>query len=245
MIDYIKKPNSDRELFETLNPVVGNWFKKKFGSFSDPQKYAVLNIHNNRNTLVSAVTGSGKTLTAFSSILSELITLSENNLLEDKTYAIYVSPLKALNNDVFFNLEQPLKEMEELAEKEFGIRIAVRTGDTSTSERAKMARKAPHVFITTPESLAIVLTTTKFREYLRGVRYCIVDELHALADNKRGVHLGLSLERLRDLTKKDFCRIGLGATCEPIEEIAQFLVGSGRDCDIARIDLTKKMDIKV
>src|SRR3989344_8754185 len=123
MLSFIKKPCKDKDIYSTLNPIVGKWFKKKFGSFSEPQRYAVLNIHKGRNTLVSAATGSGKTLTAFSSILSELITLSENNLLEDKTYAIYISPLKALDNDVEFNLKQPLKEMEELAGKEFGIRV--------------------------------------------------------------------------------------------------------------------------
>src|SRR3989344_6493583 len=123
MIEFQKEPYSDEEIYNALNPVVRTWFKSKFKEFAPPQRYAVLNIHKGKNTLVSAVTGSGKTLTAFSSILSELITLSENNLLENKTYAIYISPLKALDNDVEFNLKQPLKEMEELAGKEFGIRV--------------------------------------------------------------------------------------------------------------------------
>src|SRR3989338_1161434 len=125
MISYIKAPYTDEEIHKILNQIVSQWFKKKFFSFSMPQKYALMDIHNKKNVLVSAVTGSGKTLTAFSSILSELITLSENNLLEDKVYAIYISPLKALSNDVQFNLELPLNEIEEIANKKFKIRVAV------------------------------------------------------------------------------------------------------------------------
>src|SRR3989338_7511854 len=125
MIKYIKQPYEDGEIHKILNPIVSNWFKKKFSQFSLPQKYAVMDIHNKKNVLVSAVTGSGKTLTAFTSILSELITLSENNLLEDKVYAIYISPLKALSNDIHFNLELPLNEIEEIANKKFKIRVAV------------------------------------------------------------------------------------------------------------------------
>ena len=138
MIEFQKEPYEDEEIFRALNPIVKEWFKSKFKEFCLPQKYAVLNIHKRQNTLVSAVTGSGKTLTAFLSILNELITLSENNLLENKVYCIYVSPLKSLNNDVSFNLDKPLKEMEELADKKFGIRINVRTGDTTDSENQKM-----------------------------------------------------------------------------------------------------------
>jgi ATP-dependent Lhr-like helicase len=245
MISYINKPKKDEEIFKVLNPVVGKWFREKFGSFSEPQRYALLNIHNRKNTLVSAATGSGKTLTGFSSVLSELITLSENNLLENKVYCIYVSPLKSLNNDVFFNLEQPLKEMEKIAGKKLNIKVNVRTGDTTTAERQKMLKNPPHILITTPESLALMLSSIKFKELMRNVRWCIIDELHALCDNKRGVHLSLSLERLQNSCEEEITRIGLGATCEPLEEISQFLVGSERDCEIAKIDFTKKMDLKV
>src|SRR3989344_1369929 len=155
MISYIKAPYTDEEIHKILNQIVSQWFKKKFFSFSMPQKYALMDIHNKKNVLVSAVTGSGKTLTAFSSILSELITLSESGLLEDKVYAVYISPLKALSNDIQFNLQQPLKEMEELAEKKFNIRIGVRTGDTTASEKSSMLRKPPHILITTPESFSL------------------------------------------------------------------------------------------
>ncbi len=245
MIRYINKPKSDSQIYSILNPIVRTWFKNKFGSFCLPQKYAVLNIHNSRNTLVSAVTGSGKTLTAFTSVLNELITLSEENDLPKQVFCIYISPLKALNNDIFFNLTKPLKEMEEIANKKFKINVAVRTGDTSTTEKSKMLKQTPHILITTPESLAILLNSPKFKEKLENIKYCIIDELHALADNKRGVHLSLSLERLQQICNKEIVRIGLSATSEPIEEIARFLVGDKRSCYIANIEVTKKMDLKV
>jgi len=245
MITFLKKPDKEEDILKIFNPHAKEWFLKKFKSFSEPQKYSILRIHNKENILVSSPTGSGKTLTAFLSILNELITLSENNLLEDRIYAIYISPLKALSNDIFFNLEQPLKEIEELADKKFNIRVSVRTGDTSTSEKQKMLKKSPHIFITTPESFSLLLTSVKFMELMRNAKYVIVDEIHALAENKRGSHLSLSLEILNYLKGEDFTRIGLSATISPLEEVAGFLVGSNRNCSIADISFNKKMDLKV
>src|SRR3989338_8530454 len=244
MVDYLDKPYKDEEIFNILNQIVRTWFKNKFKTFSEPQKYAIIPIHNQENVLVSAVTGSGKTITGFLAILNELISLSEKGKLENKVYCIYVSPLKALNNDVGINLEQPLKEMEEMAGKKLGIKVAVRTGDTTATEKQRMLKETPHILVTTPESLALILTSPKFREKLRDVKYCIIDEVHSLAENKRGVHLSLSLERLHHLAG-DFVRIGLSATAEPLDEIAKYVVGSNRECKIAKIDLTKKMDLKV
>jgi len=244
MISYLDKPYKDEEIFSILHPIVRTWFKNKFKTFSEPQKYAIVPIHNQENVLVSAVTGSGKTLTGFMAVLNELISLADNNKLENKVYCIYVSPLKALANDIFVNLEQPLKEMKEIAKKELKIKVHVRTGDTTASQKQKMLKETPHILVTTPESLALILTSPKFREKLKDVKYFIMDEVHSLAENKRGVHLSLSLERLYELAG-NFVRIGLGATAEPIEEIAKFVVGNNRECKIANIDLSKRMDLKV
>ncbi len=244
MIEYIKKPYNDEEIYKILNPIVRTWFKSKFKTFSDPQKYAIIPIHQRQNILVSAVTGSGKTLTGFLAILNELINLSEQKKLENRVYAVYCSPLKALSNDVQLNLINPLKEMEQQENKHFGIRIGLRTGDTSVSERQKMLKYPPHILVTTSESLAILLTTIKFSELLKDVQYFIMDELHSFAENKRGTHLTLSLERLQHLSPT-MTRIGLSATAEPIEKLAQFLVGTQRECKIVKTDLTKKLDVKV
>ncbi|MBM3309413.1 MAG: ATP-dependent helicase [Candidatus Altiarchaeales archaeon] len=245
---------SDEEILKELNPLVRDWFKSGFGEFALPQKYAIPNIHNRLNTLVSAPTGSGKTLTAFLSILNELINLSDNSKLEDKVYCVYVSPLKALNNDIEKNLNAPLKELEQLAGpaggtgRKLGIRVMVRTGDTKSSEKSKMLKTPPHILITTPESLAIILNAPKFKEKLVDVKWVIVDEIHALAENKRGVHLSLTLERLQNLAGR-FIRIGLSATISPLEKIAEFLVGyekgEARDCVIVDAQALKKLDIKV
>ncbi len=244
-------PNSPEEILNVLNPVVKEWFFARFKQFSLPQLFGVMEIHSRNNILVSAPTGATKTLTSFLSILNELVDSSQKGILEDKIYCVYVSPLKALNNDIGKNLKEPLEEMEKLAGKKLGIRVGVRTGDTTASEKSKMLAKPPHILITTPESLAIVLSSSKFVDHLKKVEWCIVDEVHALAENKRGVHLSLSMERLQGLSP-GMARIGLSATIAPLEEIAQFLVGledvgsqKYRNCKICDVQFVKKMDLKV
>ncbi|MBS3151142.1 ATP-dependent helicase [Candidatus Woesearchaeota archaeon] len=248
MIEFIETPRKKDDVEKILHPFVKEWFFLKFKDFSLPQLYGVMEIHNGNNILVSAPTGATKTLTAFLAILNELVSLDAEGRLEDKIYCVYTSPLKALSNDIFVNLITPLEEINEVAKKhgkKLSIRVGLRTGDTTASERAKMIRNIPHILVTTPESLAIVLTAPKFREYLRNVRYCIIDEIHAIAENKRGVHLSLSIERLKELTENDFCRIGLSATISPLDEVAKYLVGSERSCKIADVQFIKKMDLKV
>ncbi len=245
MIEFQNKEYGNEEINNILNPVVKRWFYSKFKEFSLPQKYGVIEIHKRNNILISAPTGGTKTLTAFLSIMNELINYSESGNLENKVYCVYVSPLKALNMDIQRNLVEPLKEIEEISGKKLGINVAVRTGDTSPSEKANMLKKVPHILITTPESLAIILTSRKFKEFLRDVRWVIIDEVHALADNKRGVYLSLSLERLELLTNNNFTRIGLSATISPLDEVAKFLVGTNRSCKIADVQFIKKMDLKV
>jgi ATP-dependent Lhr-like helicase len=241
MITLQEKAYTDAEIFSVLSPLVSSWFQKKFKTFSPPQKFAVMNIHEKKNTLISAPTGSGKTLSAFATIISELVSLSEQQKLEEKVYAVYVSPLKALNNDIKRNLLEPLEEISDSVNHKLGIRVSVRTGDTTAY--------APHILITTPESLAILLVAPKFRLLLKDVKWVIVDEIHALASGKRGVHLSLSLERLQNLAGY-FTRIGLSATVAPLEKVAEYLVGidnSGqpRDCSIVNAQFSKKLDLKV
>lgn len=244
-LKYIE-PYKNEEVKAILNPVVAEWFFGKFAAFSPTQLYGVKNIYDRKNILVSAPTGGTKTLTAFLGILNYLVDLSLKKELEDKIYAVYTSPLKALSNDIFFNLIKPLEEIKEVANKKGlemqEIRVGLRTGDTTVSERAKMARKSPHILVTTPESLAIVLTSPKFVEKLHALEFVIVDEIHALT-NKRGVYLSLTLERLTEVSLIEPVRVGLSATISPLEEIAKFLVGAGRDCLIAEVKLLKKIEI--
>ena len=248
MIKEQDKTYTKKQTYKILHPWVRQWFDRKFDDFTPAQKKSIVEIHKKNNILVSSPTGSGKTLTAFLSIISELTTLSEKGELEDSVYCIYISPLKALDNDIYKNLEEPLSEIEKIAGKELGIRKAVRTGDTTQYQRQKMLKQPPHILITTPETLAILLVAPKFREKLATVKYVIVDEIHSLAENKRGVHLSLSLERLQHLVG-NYTRIGLSATVSPIEEIAKFLVGYEygieRNCLIAQINYLKDLDIKV
>ncbi len=248
MIQEIKEPYTETQLKAILHPLVNKWFFSKFKEFSLPQLYGVMEIHNRKNVLISAPTGATKTLTGFLAILNELIDSAKKQILQDKVYCIYVSPLKALNYDISYNLLNPLKEIEELNERKLGIRVGVRTGDTTQYEKSKMLKSPPHILITTPESLAIMLNSPKFKEHLKDVQWLIVDEIHALADNKRGVHLNVTMERLKRLSA-GMTRIGLSATIAPLEEVAGFLVGydgdKARDCSIIDVQFLKQMDLQV
>jgi ATP-dependent helicase Lhr and Lhr-like helicase len=221
---------------------LSQWFFGRFKEFSLPQLLAVMEIQKRKNILVSAPTGATKTLTAFMSILNELVDLAQKDLLENRIYCVYVSPLKALNNDILHNLIEPLKEIEAITGR-LGIRVAVRTGDTSQNDKAKMLKETPHILITTPESLGIVLSSIKLSQKLQGVSWLIIDEIHALAENKRGANLSLCMERLEHYSDH-LTRIGLSATIAPLEEIAKFLVGD-RDCTIVDVQYMKNLDIKV
>ena len=186
-------------------------------------------IARGRHTLIAAPTGSGKTLAAFLTCIDSLVRDGLSDGLPDATQVVYVSPLKALSNDIQKNLATPLKEISDLAQQAGTpfpeIRSAVRTGDTTPSERQRMAKKPPHILITTPESLYILLTSRSGREGLRGVKTLILDEIHAVAGDKRGSHLTLSVERLCALAQGPITRIGLSATQRPIEETARFFGG--------------------
>ena len=248
MIEEQTKSYTKKQIFKTLHPWVQKWFDSQFEDFTPAQKKSIIDISKKNNILISSPTGSGKTLTAFLSVISDLTTLAEKNQLEDKVYCIYISPLKALDNDIEKNLDEPLKGITEIAGHDLGIRKAVRTGDTTQYQRQKMLKKPPHILITTPETLSILLVAPKFREKLSGVKYVIIDEIHSLAENKRGVHLSLSLERLQHLVGQ-FTRIGLSATVSPLEEVAKFLVGYeygvGRNCKIVNINYLKELDMEV
>ncbi|HTV58605.1 MAG TPA: DEAD/DEAH box helicase [Verrucomicrobiae bacterium] len=232
------------------HPIVREWFVRKFGTPTEPQEQGWPHILAGKTTLISAPTGSGKTLAAFLACIDRLVRKALAGELTDRTEVLYVSPLKALGNDIQKNLEIPLGEILRMA-GERGllmpeIRTAVRTGDTLMHERRKMLARPPHILVTTPESLYILLTAEKSREILKTVETVIVDEIHAVADDKRGAHLALSLERLGALAARPFVRIGLSATQKPIETVGHFLTGSERrEPEIVQIGHRREMDIGV
>src|SRR5437762_2228065 len=212
-----------------FHPAVARWFEEKFGSPTEPQERGWPAIQSGGHILIAAPTGSGKTLAAFLASLDQLFREGLAGELNDETRVIYVSPLKALSNDIHKNLEEPLAGIRAalLASegRDVDVRSAVRTGDTPASKRQAIARKPPHILVTTPESLYLLLTSTSGRKLLRTVRTLIVDEIHAVVSNRRGSHLALTMERLAALVQGPLQRIGLSATQKPIEEVARFLVG--------------------
>jgi ATP-dependent Lhr-like helicase len=241
---------------DLFHPLIARWFRETFAEPTPPQEAGWRHIAAGRDTLIAAPTGSGKTLAAFLWAIDALVRAAADGALEDRTSVVYVSPLKALGNDIQKNLQVPLEEIRALAEAQGtpipDIRVLVRTGDTPASERARMTRKPPHILITTPESLFILLTAEGSRRYLASAACVIVDEIHAVAGDKRGSHLALSLERLDALAGRRLQRIGLSATQRPIEEIAKLLVGSGRlrpddspDCAIVDIGHRRAIDLHV
>ena len=263
----------DAALLSLFDPIVRDWWHSTFCSaedlFTPPQRLGVPLITEGKNVLISSPTGSGKTLSAFISIINQLFIMAGKGELEDLVYCLYISPLKSLANDIHKNLEHPLWQMQALAEergqKVQEIRHAIRHGDVSAQDKARMLRRAPHILNTTPESLAILLSSPRFREKLKRVRWVIVDEIHSLAASKRGVHLSLSLERLEELKRElqgesvreevlflpidpasgSFVRIGCSATVEPLQEVADFLAGNLRPVEVVDCRFSRQSDLRL
>ena len=241
---------------DNFHSAVAKWFRKTFDAPTEIQTKAWPEIQKRQNTLISAPTGSGKTLAAFLSAINDLIRQGLEGALPDQTQVIYISPLKALSNDIERNLQIPLrgieKELKDSSLPEIKLRVLVRTGDTTPSARAKMAKNPPHILVTTPESLYLLLTSESGRKMLSDVHTVIVDEIHALVGSKRGSHLSLSLERLSALTRRELIRIGLSATQKPIETVARFLIGSNGtngarklNCTIIDAGYKKQLDLAI
>ncbi|WP_276279140.1 ATP-dependent helicase [Halorussus caseinilyticus] len=267
----------DAAVLESLEPEVREWWVEEFGEyapenggfFTPPQKETIPLVRDGENALVASPTGSGKTLASFTAILNELFRRErrQDDGLDNSVYCLYVSPLKSLANDIHRNLEVPLGGIAEKTDGDPSIRHAIRHGDTDDSARRKMLDETPHILNTTPETLAILLNSPKFKQKLETVEYVVVDEIHSLADGKRGTHLAVSLERLENVAESSPTRIGCSATVEPLEDIAEFLVGretgdgtdgetdggsdagSGvrpaRDCEIVDARFVREFDIEL
>jgi ATP-dependent helicase Lhr and Lhr-like helicase len=239
-----------------FHPAVARWFEQTFGSPTEPQVRGWPAIQSGRNVLISAPTGSGKTLAAFLASLDALFREGVEAELPDETQVVYVSPLKALSNDIRKNLQEPLAGIRvllgETNGREIDVRAEVRTGDTTAAQRQALIKKPPHILVTTPESLYLLLTSDSGRQMLSTARTLILDEIHAVVDDRRGAHLALSVERLGALTKNPLQRIGLSATQKPIEEVARFLVGTRAvdsagdlDCEIIDIGHRRELDLAI
>ncbi|RDZ63283.1 helicase [Haloferax sp. Atlit-12N] len=264
--DYEFDPESvsvaDEDVLDLLEPAVQEWWVDRFGEFvpgnggffTPPQRGAIPRIHDGDNALICAPTGSGKTLASFTAIINELFRRERESPdgLDNSVYCLYVSPLKSLANDIHRNLTEPLSGIADIAEgrgETVDIRHAIRHGDTSSADRQKMLSETPHILNTTPETLAILLNSPKFKEKLRTVEYVVVDEIHSLAENKRGTHLSVSLERLEDLAESSPTRIGCSATVEPLDTVAEFLVGcedgEPRDYELVDTRFVRDFDVRL
>src|SRR6266513_742902 len=239
-----------------FHPAIARWFEQTFGSPTEPQLRGWPAIQSSRHVVISAPTGSGKTLAAFLASLDVLFREGVEADLPDETQVVYVSPPKALSNDIRKNLQEPLAGIRALLGQtngqELDVRAEVRTGDPTAAQRKALLKTPPHIMVTTPESLYLLLTSESGRRMLNTVRTLIVDEIHAVVDDRRGAHLALSIERLAALTKQPLQRIGLSATQKPIEEVARFLVGahavdkvSNPDCEIIDIGHRRELDLAI
>src|SRR5216110_386061 len=232
-----------------FHPAIERWFGDRFAEPTEPQRGAWPVIQAGRNALIAAPTGSGKTFAAFLAAIDSLLRQGLDGALRDETQVVYVSPLKALSNDVQKNLSEPLAEirstLEAMCLPDVEIRTLVRTGDTPAADRQAMVKRPPHILVTTPESLYLILTSEHARDMLRTVRTVIVDEIHAVARDKRGSHLALSLERLEHLAGRRLQRVGLSATQKPIEDIAQFLAPESRAPTIIDSGHARALDLAI
>src|SRR5215470_17796061 len=249
-----------------FHPAVTRWFEQTFGSPTEPQLRGWPAIQSGQHVLISAPTGSGKTLAAFLASLDVLFRQGAEDHLPDETQVVYVSPLKALSNDIRKNLQEPLSGIRALLSEanghppshgygvasEIDVRAEVRTGDTTAAQRQALVKRPPHILVTTPESLYLLLTSESGRGMLRTARTLILDEIHAVMDDRRGAHLALSVARLAALLKSPLQRIGLSATQKPIEEVARFLVGTRAvdkagdpDCEIIDIGHRRELDLAI
>jgi ATP-dependent Lhr-like helicase len=247
-------PQTPDPVLDAFHPAVSAWFRSTFPAITAAQAQAWPLIKRRQSTLIAAPTGSGKTLTAFLAVIDDLVHqgLENGGELPDETFVVYVSPLKALSNDIQINLQNPLAGITDQLERQGlpGLRIstAVRTGDTPQKERTAMRKTAPNILVTTPESLYVLLGSDSGRRMLASTQTVIVDEIHAIAAGKRGSHLALTLERLQALCKKPLLRIGLSATQKPIERVSRFLVGSDpvtRPCAIVDIGHARPRDLAI
>ena len=254
-IKYVSEISESDDILSKLSAPVRNWFLDKFPDFTEPQKVAIPQILAGEHLLLCSPTGSGKTLTAFLSIIDDLVRQSMAGSLSDTVHCIYISPIKALANDIQKNLIGPLNEIKErfLPGRAQDIKVGLRTGDTPQKERERMLRKPPHILITTPESLGLALASKRFRPLLNDLKWLIVDELHSLVPTKRGTHLSLSLALMDSVVESDVQRIGISATMEPLNEVAEFLVasdsredeGDAQRVSIAKISGSRKLDLDI
>jgi ATP-dependent Lhr-like helicase len=235
--------------FSTFHPVVRDWFSSAIGQPTAAQHLGWTSIRDGHPTLIAAPTGSGKTLAAFLAAIDDLFTEGLHAPLPDEVRVLYVSPLKALSADIHTNLAVPLNGIQALARSRGlgapAITASVRTGDTSAGERVRMQRTPPHILVTTPESLYLLLTSDRSRQMLRTVRTVIVDEIHAVIGTRRGAHLALSLERLQGVAERPLLRVGLSATQKPIAEVARFLTGRPDGCRVVDEGHRRKMDLGI
>ncbi|PSQ29914.1 helicase [Halobacteriales archaeon SW_6_65_46] len=247
----------DGDVLDRLEPETQEWWLDQFGEFvpenggffTPPQKGAIPHIDEGENTLVCAPTGSGKTLASFTAIIDDLVGRARTDELDNAVYCLYVSPLKSLANDIHRNLAEPLDGISDRCPEDIDVRQAIRHGDTSDAARQKMLDETPHILNTTPETLAILLNSPKFKRKLERVEYVIVDEIHSLAENKRGTHLSVSLERLEAMCAGSPTRIGCSATVEPLDAVGEFLVGyedgEPREFDIVDARFVREFDMEL